>query len=257
MKLHKRGLRYAIPLFSAVAGALMLTAAFVPQTNAAPTLQAYFNFNSETNGQAPPYTSVPPGLQTTTLFNDVTNPFPAGHISVNSTAGTTLNSADAVPVAGGALDLSGNSNIPTKIYCFNIGPINTTGGEPVSLSFALMSIGNGGQFKELDLAYSTNGTTFTNFATFTDLQTHTTFFTYNSALPAGAENQSALYIQFCFTGSKNSAVGNHTYVDNIQITTAVPEPATAVSGVLAVLAVFGLCWSQRQRLIQSLRFRRT
>src|SRR5438045_7716326 len=50
MKFHKRGLRYTFPIFTAVAGALMLMAAFAPRANAAiGGLQYYFDFNTEAN----------------------------------------------------------------------------------------------------------------------------------------------------------------------------------------------------------------
>src|SRR6266446_5806445 len=48
MKLHKRGLRYTFPIFTAVAGTLMLMTAFTPRTEAAVAgLQYYFDFNLE------------------------------------------------------------------------------------------------------------------------------------------------------------------------------------------------------------------
>ena len=90
----------------------------------------------------------------------------------------------------------------------------------------------------------------------TDTLYHT--YSYNvSTLTAGAVNdQSTLYFQFCFsTESGNNAHGNDTLIDNIQVTgegVPVPEPTTAISGVLAVV---GLCWYQRRWLIRSLRLR--
>src|SRR5262249_17062560 len=107
---------------------------------------------------------------------------------------------------------------------------------------------NGGQFTTLILGYSTNGSTFTQFAQFTNLQTFTSFTALSATLPTAANNQSTLFIQFAFTGSTNNADQNHTYLDNIQIS-AVPEPSTVVSGVLGVI---GLCWHMRRRLFRSL-----
>jgi hypothetical protein len=235
-------------VFCAVAGA------FLPEANAQQQLLTYFNFNSEINGQPPPYISQ--GPQIITLVNDAINPFPAGSLSINSTAGTLVNRVGTDP-AGGALDARGNTNGTSSQFCFGMGPINTTGiGElqQISLSFALQSqSNNNSQFTTLTLNYSTNGITYTQFAQFTNLRSFTTFTALSANLPVAANNQPTLFIQFCFTGSTTNAAGNHTYLDNIQINAIVPEPATTVGGVLGAV---GLCWSQRRRLIRSLRWRR-
>jgi hypothetical protein len=137
--------------------------------------------------------------------------------------------------------------------------MNFTGLEDISISFALKGGGNGG-FTDLTLAYSFTNTTAASYVDFKSISGVDALSTYtleSATLPLATNNASTLYIRFSFTGSGNSGVGNATFIDNIQITAAVPEPTTAVSGVLAVLAVFGLCWSQRRCLIQSLRLRRT
>jgi hypothetical protein len=225
----------------------------LPEVNAQQQLQTYFNFNSEINGQPPPYISQ--GPQIISLDNDAVNPFPLGSLSVNSTAGTIVNRVGLDP-AGGALDARGNTNGTATQFAFDMGPINTTGIgglQQISLSFALQSIGNAGRFTTLTLRYSTSGITYTQFAQFTNLQSFTTFTALSANLPAAANNQATLFIQFAFTGSTNNANPNHTYLDNIQINAIVPEPATTVGGVLGVM---GLCWYQRRRLIRSLRWRR-
>jgi hypothetical protein len=239
-----------------VAGAIAIAAAFAPQANAACpggpdcVVLQHFNFNTEINNQQPPYTSVEGGA---TLFNDPAQSFPIGGLVVNSTAGTIVN---ALPgeLAGGALDARGNTSGTGTNYCFDIGPINTQVGflQSVSLSFAIRSLGNG-QFTTLALNYSTNGVTWTNFANINNLSTFSTYTAQNFTLPAGANNQATLFIQFCFTGSTNNNVNNHTFIDNIQISAVIPEPTTVTGGVLGVL---GLCWQQRRRLIRSVRFRR-
>jgi hypothetical protein len=236
-----------------MASALLFTGAFLPEANAQQVLATYFNFNSEINGQPPPYISV--GPQITTLFNDPINAFPSGSLSIDSAAGTIVNRVDLDP-AGGALDARGNTNGTSSQFCFDIGPIITTGIgglQQISLSFALMSVGNVGRFTTLALNYSTNGITFTNFATFTNLQSFTSFDTIAASLPVAANNQLTLFIQFCFTGSTNNAEQNHTYLDNIQINAIVPEPTTVVGGVLGIV---GLCWYRRRWLIRFLRLRR-
>jgi hypothetical protein len=237
------------------AGALLLAAAFLPEANAQQQLLTYFNFNSEINSQPPPYTSQ--GPQIITLINDAVNPFSAGNLFVNSTAGTLVNRVGTDP-AGGALDARGNTGGTGTQFAFDMGPINTTGIgglQQISLSFALQSLSGviNTQFTALTLRYSTNGITYTQFAQFINLRSLNTFTPLSANLPAAANNQATLFIQFAFTGSITNAAGNHTYLDNIQINAIVPEPATVAGGVLGVM---GLCWSQRRRLIRSLRWRR-
>lgn len=275
MKLHKRGLRYTFPIFTAVAGALMLMSAFAPRTQAAIAgLQYYFDFNLEPDKAIPPYTSRATNsfgggfpanganATQTFLFNGEAglNLFQTGSgagISVQTGTGTTTNAFGA-DTAGGAIRLRANTNSATEIACYTIGPMDFTGLGDISISYALKGGGTGG-FTDLSLAYSFDNTvgSFVNFANVSGVAALATYTLESANLPAVTDNASSLYISFCFTGSTNNGVGQATFVDNIQITASVPEPTTAVSGVLAVLAVFGLCWSQRRCLIQSLRLRRT
>ena len=249
-------------LLVAAAGALALTAAFVPVANAAKELQVYFNFNSEADKALPPYTSVPVGtyggfpLQQTTLFSDPTTPFPGGQLVIDSAAGTTSNqfSLDGSG-AGGALDVMGkaNSSAGTK-YCFDIGSFSTVGLTDLSLSFAIKAVTTapGGAFTTLDLAYGTNGTTWTAFDTIA-INQDGSFHIINDSLPTGTAGQSTFFLQFCFSGATNAS--GHVYVDNIQVA-AVPEPSTYLGGLLGLLGVLGLCWYQRQCLVRGLSFRR-
>jgi len=266
MKLHKRGLRYTFPLFTAVAGALMLMTAFAPRAEAAVAgLQYYFDFNADGDNAPPPYTSVAPATfgayptMQTTMFNDPNNAFPTGvgaGMSVQTGEGSTVN-LFSTDTAGNALRMRSNATgSATSQYCFIIGPMNFTGLEDISISFALKGASGGG-FTDLTMAYSFDNITYVDFATVSGVDTLSTYTLEGATLPTLTDNASTLYIRFCFTGSTNSGEPHGTFIDNIQISAAVPEPTTAVSGVLAVLAVFGLCWSQRRCLIQSLRFRRT
>jgi len=284
MKLQK------LSLFGAVAGALLFTAAFVPQANAATNLLTYYNFQQNTNKQTPSYissTSVP-FTQSTTLTNDT---FGGGEIFVRtvyppppppsntSPAGTTTNqwfpgtvNQPADPTTANpnnALDLAGTSNIQKNVkYCFEIGAINTVGSTNISLSLAIASFGNGGQFDHFSLGYSTTPsapgsdtalagsfTTIDTRAITQDAMYHT--YTFDVSTLAGATNvegQSTLYFQLCFTTTKgNNANGDDTFIDNIQVTgqgPAVPEPSTYIGGLLGIVA---LCWYQRRWLFRSLR----
>jgi hypothetical protein len=254
-------------LLVVVAGALILTGFIVPQANAVTNNLTYFNFNKEANGQFPPYTSDPPGVENTILSNDTTNPFPSGNMHIatvypppppasnNTPAGTTLNALGGDP-AGGALDLAGNANLTAGgEYCFNIGALNTTGQTAITLSFAIASFGNGGQFDTLDINYSTDGTNFISSGPSIAINQDHQYHLITRVLPVGAENQPTLYVQLCFSDAANNANGNDTLIDNIQINSTgpvIPEPSTYIGGLLGVV---GLCWYQRRWLLRSLRLR--
>ena len=269
-------------LLGLIMGVLMLMALAAPSAHAVPGLLTYYNFNGLTTGTAPPLTSNTTdvtGTQQTTLVNDATNAFPSGQIFIqnvypppppasNTTpAGTTLNQwpTDASG-AGGALDLAGNANINVGTqYCFDIGGINVGSSTIIQLSFAIASVGNGGQFSTLSLHWGSSNSattppttfagTFTSIAPILGTNNHgaapvyqQVIATLNGSVPAGQ----FLWIQFCFGGASNDANGNDTLIDNIQVTGDVPEPATAISGALAAI---GLCWRQRKRVSGFLRAR--
>ena len=269
--MHPRAFR---SLFGAVAGALMLTAAFAPKANAdlfVPELLVYYNFN-QANATFPttPYFSVGPpfGQANVPLFNNspATDGFSGGNLQFLTTGGTTVNQATGdLSGAGGVLDARGN--VVGSQSCFTIGPFNASSSVNINISFALMSTGSGG-FDTLQLAYSTTGLpgSFINFnadgstggstPTFTGLRTLSSFTTLSAFLPQAANFQSQLFIEFCFAGTKNNDTHNNTFIDNIQITglAQIPESSTATGGLLSVVA---LCWHQRRRLIRSLGLRRT
>jgi hypothetical protein len=255
-------------------GVLMLMAMAAPSAHA--FLLTYYNFNTEADGTTFPFTSnttAVPGTQQTHLVNDATFVFPAGVVEIDASAGTTLNQwpggpgqpADATG-AGGALDLMGNANLSSdNMYCFDFGGISTTGKFDVSLSFAIASIGNGGQFDTLTVEWGTNNSqtvpaaSYPNSVTLSPftIGTNTSTVTYQQVtgvLGAGADDLAAgtyLWIQFCFSGSGNNANGNHTFIDNIQVT-AVPEPSTYIGGLLGII---GLSWYQRRRFARFLGLR--
>jgi hypothetical protein len=244
-------------LFGGVAGALMLGGALVPRADA--DVIVYFNFE----GISTTITSVPapgpgglyPFLQNQTIVNSPTDPFPLGGLVVAPLVGTTLNQlAGDAPTTNSALALRGNTDGTSSMDCFRFG-VNTTGYVQASLSFALQSIGNGTQYSQMQVRYSTNGG-----ATFTVTPEGSVSIIRGGAYHlytfdiSGASNTANALIEVCFTGSTTNAGGNVTRLDNLQINAIIPEPATVASGVLGVM---GLCWSQRRRLIRSLRWRRS
>ena len=252
-------------LLVAAAGALALTAAFVPKANALNQLQVYFNFNSEADKAPPPYTSIAVGtyggfpLQQTTLSNG-TPAFPGGQLLIDSAAGIAGAPGNQFSLdgsgAGGALDVMGQAaGAAATQYCFNIGSFSTIGLHDLSLSFAMQAVTNapGGAFTTLDLAYGTNGTTWTNFDTIA-INQDGSFHIINDNLPTGANSHSTFFLQFCFSGATNAS--GHVFVDNIQVNSVIPEPSTYLGSLLGLLGVLVLCWYQRQSLMRGLSFRR-
>jgi hypothetical protein len=236
----------------------LMVGIFMLMTLAAPSAHAvnlgvYYNFNQGTITF--PQLSVAPGKQIGVPLNNSTDhPFPSGNLQALTTGGTTVNQAtgDATG-AGGVIDARGNNNTSVGAFCFVIGPFSEAGQTDVSLSFALESTGG---FHQINLLYSTTGTagSFINFGTITNVTAITTFATQGPfMLGTGADNQPTLFIEFCFTDVRDNDTHNNTFIDNIQIT-GVPEPGTVIGGAMGVL---GLCWSQRRRLFDFLRFRRT
>jgi hypothetical protein len=298
MKLQKRvSLSRAFrSLLTAVAGALLVTAAFAPRANAVPQPIVYFDFENDDSLTDNLPSVPPPGpgglyplLQNQTITK-VGNSFQGGSgahfMVVDSNFGTNLNALSApapytsVPQA---LDTGGNTLVGVAMGqqvftkdCFEFSA-NTTGYTILSLSFALKSVGMG-QYQYVQVNYSTDGgatfhnisasagvgTTQVNIGTSTSNFSPETFaninqdgayhiYTFSATNNAFATSSNTI-IEICLSGATNSANNNHTYFDNIVLTGDIPEPTTAVTGVLSVV---GLCWCQRRRLIRSLRLRRT
>jgi len=269
-------------VLGALAAALLLTAAFVPKANAVtPELLYYFDFNTEANNAPPPYTSRASGqfgtnpdgsnapLRQTTLFNQTFQGNGSGAgISIAQNGGTLTNAfvtGTPADTAGGAMQLRANTTA-TNTSCFAIGPMDFSGVaglQSLSLSFAFIAFHTGPAsahgFTTLQLAYSFDNVTYTNFpaatGTITTLQAvQNTYVAFSANLPTAVNGQSSVYIQFCFSGATDNGNSRSQAMDNIQVSGTVPEPSTYLGGLLGLGL---LCWSQRRRLIQSLRLRRT
>ena len=232
-------------------GVLMLMAMAAPSAHAAFHLLTYYDFE---DGD---FTSDSPGEQSTSITFTPTS-YPGGNLAVvggiRTPVGTNLNAV--TPSLNMALDAMGNTNgTGATEYCFFLGGLTTTALTDVTLSFAIKSEGNGGQFTNLNLLYSTTGVagTYTLFATDAALQTHTSDTLLSFAAPAATEGISGgnLFFEFCFSGSTNNANGNNTFIDNIQVT-ALPEPSSYIGGLLGIV---GLCWYQRRRFTRLLGLR--
>jgi hypothetical protein len=264
MKLRKS------PLFSAVVGALTLTAALAPNASATRELE-YFNFEGVVGVTPGTFNSVPapgpgglyPFLQNSTITN-VT--FPPGQLALAPGQGTTMNQLTGdVPTTNTALDAMGNDTPATGAFCYQFGANTFTTNNiytSLSLSFALNSV-SGSQphstsFDTLQLFYATvaNPTAgdFTQIGSDIAINQNAGYYVITQPLPAGTLQQANLTLEFCFSGADNSAGGAHTYIDNIRLTaTVVPEPSSYIGGLIGIL---GLCWFQRRWLVRSLPFRR-
>src|SRR5881398_814187 len=242
MKLKKRVFpsRTFRSLFVAVAGALILTAAFVPRANA--TLLVYFNFEDATTGGAPDF-NPGGGLQ----FTTITTNYAAG--AFDSRAGLTLNRS------AGDIDITANQAVAFRHSSQNNGTwiqfaVNATFFQNMTLTYATNNNGNG--FGTQSFSYSTNGgATFTAAGSVSGL-TGTQLVTF--AVPTLANNQPGLVLRITFSSGQSSGNDIQTIIDNIQLNgTVIPEPATVAGGLLGAC---GLCWHQRRRLIRLVRLRR-
>jgi hypothetical protein len=269
--ISSRSLRVS-SLLGLIMGVFMLMTLAAPSAHAA--VLTYFNFNDPPNdftsdaGQPSTISVVenPPvaGGQVITSLT-YTNPNQTTHNSGCVPPGCneyTLPPSDttADDAAGlyGAIDIGGNTTGGGSI-CFQFS-FSTTGTTGTTVSFDLASVGNGGQFSTLTLFYTTSSnSTPTQFAQITGLNQMTSqnadpaYTTHSFPLGPGADNQSSVTIEFCFSGSTNSDTRNHAFVDNIQVT-GVPEPGTVIGGLFGAL---GLGWSKGRSLLRSFRLRRT
>jgi hypothetical protein len=234
-------------LFVAVAGALMLMAAFAPSVRA--DLIAYFNFEDAVVGAPPDFTSDSPpaffGATTVITTNYAAN----GMTTVTPGLAANIWPTDLDPNLNG-LGLSRSSaSSPAN---FDI-PLNSGQGffSAMTVSFAINAAGNG--FTLATILFSTDGGgTFTVAGSQAIPNAGATL--VSVALPAAANNTPLLTVRIQLSGGQSNGSNLQNTIDNIRIEgTIVPEPATVAGGLLGVL---GLCWHQRRRLIRSLRLRR-
>ncbi len=226
----------SIVFFTLIAGA-------IPAHGA---LLAYWNFNGLTTSTNNGTTYVPSsGSQsgTASLTVGVNSSDNAGtNRGINSFGGSATNALNSDPT-GQALAIQGSSLETGSVVANNGATLtfqfSTIGFEDAVLSFATQRTGTG--FNSNQVAYSTNGSTFTDFGS-----------TYNPATSFGSgaglqtfdlssintlDNVAAVYLRITLGGATNIS-GNNRF-DNIQINaTAIPEPTSAaVLGSLALLSM--------------------
>jgi hypothetical protein len=275
MKLQK------LPLFTAVAGTLMLMGAFAPKANAQVLRPIkYYDFEAGTldSVAAPGPGGSYPFLQSPNTITKVGTSFSGsgGHFLV---AGGLVNFGTI------SNQLAGDASLPHALLtggqtkngnafvkdCFQFS-VDTTGYTTLSLSFALKGTGNAAYTGIQVFAGSTNvtstgtidgvaaGTTTLEIGTqqdhapedFATITNDGSYHLYNFDISAAANTANAI-IEICLSGSTNSGNASNTSFDNIQVNAIVPEPSTYIGGLLGIGVV---CWYQRRWLIRSLRLRR-
>ncbi len=209
------------PLFAAILGALIFTAAFAPRANA--ILAVLYNFEDSTLGGAPDFGSVGDlGLQHPTM----TAQYAAA--SMVSVAGLAFNGAAGDPDANNlALGLTNAGFNNLGFLQFHV-DTNTLVDMNLSLAASTSNLG----FSSVELLYSNDG-----FVSDTHL--------------VGTESITSAIGEHGAT--PNGEVPQNTFIDNIQLTaTAVPEPSSYIG---ALLGLVGLCWFQRRRFTRFLGLR--
>ena len=235
-------------LLIAVAGALMLLAAFAPSAKA--DVIAYFNFEDATKGGPPDFTSeFDQGLGIDTTI--VTNYDPASMNTVSPGLAENRLAADTDPNDFSVHLFRSALNDPADLDI----PLFSSQGffQDMTVSFGVNVQGNG--FELVTLWYSIDGgANFINSGNSASLLTGGAQ-VISLAVPVAANNAPDLVLRLEFTGGQSNGVNDQDIIDNILVGgTIVPEPATVAGGLLGVL---GLCWFQRRRLIRSVRLRRT
>ena len=231
------------PLFAAILGALIFTAAFAPRANA--ILAVLYNFEDSTLGASPPdFTSEAIGLQTPTMT------FQYAPASMVSVAGLAFNPAAGDPdVNNLALGLTNAGFNNLGFFQFHVNTQTLVG---MSLSLAANTSNLG--FNSVELAYSNDGFASDSHHVGTEAITSLTGQTIPFGIPGAAEGQSDITFRLVFSGATpNGEVPQNTFIDNIQLTaTAVPEPSTYIGGLRGII---GLCWYQRRRFMRLLSLR--
>jgi hypothetical protein len=274
MKLQKRVVPCPLPtlkgrsrpfrsILVAVAGALLLTAAFVPRANA--TVIVYFNFEDGTIGElntfdmAADVVGAPDfnpggGIQMSTLTLGPYSPNHFGTVDALAIASLNRTAGDIDTTNNAALLLNKTMSNEGAFLQFNV---DTTFLQDLSLSFAVDNNGNG--FNTVTLSYSSTGPG----GPFTQIGSPQFIVQGPAILITGAGSWGTTFnvtpsatgvFQLTFTGGQSNGNNRETVIDNIVLGgTVIPEPATVVGGLLGAC---GLGWHQRRRLIRLVRLRR-
>lgn len=230
---------------------LVLAASVAAAAPAGADLIAHWNFNDSTpntlNGQLGTLNSLAPnsGSGTLTFSSGITlNTVSDGTADGNAGtfAGSTLNAVGA-DGSGGALTVTGGigggGDVISNGQSFTFG-IDMTGYQDLVVTLATRGTGTG--FNNNQLAWSTDGSTFTDFGPAWDGRP-TSFFLLTRDLSSvdALDDASTVFIRITLDGA-TSAAGNNRF-DNVQFNaTLIPAP-----GAAALLGLGGLLAARRRR----------
>ena len=266
MKKFKTCRSRALPfrLLLILAGALLLTAAFVPRADA--FVVSYFNFEDSNLPNPPGTLHIDPtpdktvaaggdnsggGVEPSTTILTI-NPGSADiNVSVGVAANVTTNPPDQ-----DANNFGVNFNKTKNATATISFTVNTEFFANYSLSYATNNNGNG--FQTVNLTFTggpVGGITMAN----PQSPATTVTFDLTSFTSLNGDGMTPHFVTFTLTFTNGNSNGNDlmTVIDNIRLdaTTFVPEPSTVAGGLLGVI---GLCWFQRRRIRLILpRLRRT
>lgn len=208
-------------------------------------LVAYWNFNNlSTTGGVPSnanQTAYAPtqGTGSLNLVGWTSRAGTSPPHGISNFGGSTINSLNADP-SGQSLALQAGTtsgtpnNGASAVFSFSL-----TGLLDPTLSFATQRTGTG--FNSIQLAYSTDGTNYTDFGSPYNPATSFALQSFDLSSIDSLDNQASVFLRLTFAGATASAGNNR--LDNIQINAiAIPEPAS-VAGLL----LLGLTATTRMR----------
>ena len=174
--------------------------------------------------------------QTTLLTESYENggAIPAGWGTDVVTAGNTLTFVTSTSWPSGFTAYNGTYLVMFNSFSASGGvnrlkrttPISTVGYTNATVDFAwLESTGYSTSADQVEVQYSTNGTTWTTAGTFARYNAVQGWKIKSQLLPAGAQGQATLYIAFLFT----SAYGNDCYLDFTHVTATPTVTTTTVT----------------------------
>lgn len=224
-----------------------LVAAVGVASSANANVLAYWNFNNSLAGSpttnlgvlqdAYPYAANSgSGTISTNGSLNSSNTSPNG--DVGTFGGSTINALNSDPT-GGALTFVNTGGAwagGTGYFQFNISTLNASN---LVMSFATRRSNSG--FNSVQVSYSTNGTTFTNFGAAFDPTASFIAESFDFSAVTVLNNKANAYIRLTFGGAPSN--GGNVRVDNVQFNATV----TPAPGVLSLMGFAGLAAARRRR----------
>ena len=215
---------------------LLLVSAFVAVGSAHAVTLAYYNFNGGTAGA--------PNLAASSTATGVASTLTTTNANPSAFTGTTLNAQNGAPAGNDFAVLNGTNGTNNGSSVLVSLSASAQSLSNVGLSFATRRTSAG--FNNIQLAYSTNGTTFTNFGGNLSA-TNTTYVVKDSGAISAINAAQNVLLRLTFTGGSTDAKDNlgNSRLDNLVVSgdvQAVPEPAS-----MAALGLGALAFVRRRR----------